>query len=111
MKKLKIVGIILIVIIVIYTLFVTVELIRFNNNFGVEPLIKTGVIDSYVSTDSNLSKEKMYSNVEEYGNTFCASIPIALDDMFKQNKLKENDKVILIGYGGGLNTGSILMEI
>ena len=60
MKKLKIVGIILIVIIVIYTLFVTVELIRFNNNLGVEPLIKTGVIDSYVSTDSNLSKEEMY---------------------------------------------------
>lgn len=53
----------------------------------------------------------MYTNIKRYGNTFCASIPIALDDMFKQNKLKENDKVILIGYGGGLNTGSILLEL
>ena len=53
----------------------------------------------------------MYINIDKFGNTFCASIPIALDDMFKQNKLKENDKVILIGYGGGLNTGSILLEL
>ena len=58
-----------------------------------------------------LPKEKMYSNVEEYGNTFCASIPIAIDDMVNQDLLKENDKVLLIGYGGGLNTGSILLEI
>ena len=60
---------------------------------------------------NQITKEKMYSNVEEYGNTFCASIPIAIDDMIKQNMLKENDKVILIGYGGGLNTGSILLEM
>ena len=66
---------------------------------------------SSMANKLNLPSDKMYSNVEEYGNTFCASIPIALDDMFKQNKLKENDKVILIGYGGGLNTGSILLEL
>ena len=66
---------------------------------------------SSMATKLKLPSGKMYSNVEEYGNTFCASIPIALDDMFKQNKLKENDKVILIGYGGGLNTGSILLEL
>ena len=66
---------------------------------------------SSMATKLKLPSGKMYSNVEEYGNTFCAGIPIALDDMFKQNKLKENDKVILIGYGGGLNTGSILLEL
>ena len=60
MKKLKIIGIILIAIIVIFTLFVIVELTRFNNHLGVEPLIKTGVTDFYVGTDSNLSKEKMH---------------------------------------------------
>lgn len=58
----------------------------------------------------NIKEEKMYFNVDKYGNTFCASIPIALDDMIKLNKLNEKDKVILIGYGGGLNTGSILLE-
>ena len=59
----------------------------------------------------NIPTEKMYSNVEEIGNTFCASIPIAMDEMLKNKKLQKNDKVILIGYGGGLNTGSIILEI
>lgn len=54
---------------------------------------------------------KMYINIEEVGNTFCASIPIAIDEMFDKNLLKEGDKIILLGYGGGLNTGSILMEV
>lgn len=54
---------------------------------------------------------KMYINIEDVGNTFCASIPIAIDEMFDKNLLKEEDKIILLGYGGGLNTGSILMEV
>lgn len=54
---------------------------------------------------------KMYINIENIGNTFCASIPIAIDEMFEKNLLKEGDKIILLGYGGGLNTGSILLEI
>ena len=59
----------------------------------------------------NLPSERMYSNVEDIGNTFCASIPIAMDEMLKSHKLESGDKVILIGYGGGLNTGSIILEI
>ena len=54
---------------------------------------------------------KMYINIENVGNTFCASIPIAIDEMFEKNLLQEGDKIILLGYGGGLNTGSILMEV
>lgn len=59
----------------------------------------------------NISKEKMYINLEKIGNTFCASIPIALEEMYKKNLLKANDKIIMLGYGGGLNLGSILLEI
>lgn len=59
----------------------------------------------------DVAKDKFYINIEKRGNTFCASIPIALSDMLKQNKLKKGDKIILLGYGGGLNTGSILLEI
>lgn len=55
--------------------------------------------------------DKMYINIENIGNTFCASIPIAIDEMFGKNLLKEGDKIILLGYGGGLNTGSILLEV
>jgi len=53
----------------------------------------------------------MYTNIRRYGNTFCASIPIALDELYSSKTIKEKDKIILLGYGGGLNLGSILMEV
>ena len=58
-----------------------------------------------------IKMEKIYTNIENVGNTFCASIPIALEEMEKKELLQQGDKIILIGYGGGLNTGSILLEI
>ena len=64
-----------------------------------------------IASRLHIGMDKMYTNIQERGNTFCASIPIALYDMQKSNLLKKGDKIILLGYGGGLNTGSILMEI
>ena len=55
--------------------------------------------------------DKMFINIDKVGNTFCASIPIALEEMQQNKLLKNGDKIILLGYGGGLNTGSILIEI
>ena len=60
---------------------------------------------------NRLGTEKMYTNIQNVGNTFCASIPIVLEEMQKKNLLKTGEKIILLGYGGGLNTGSILLEI
>lgn len=62
-----------------------------------------------ISKKLNIEDKKLYSNLERYGNTFCASIPIALDDIF--DKLEVGDKILFVGYGGGLNLGSILLEI
>lgn len=59
----------------------------------------------------NLEESKLYTNIQTKGNTFCASIPIVLEEMFAKNLLQPKDKIILLGYGGGLNTGSILLEI
>lgn len=56
-------------------------------------------------------KEKMMTNIEQVGNTFCASIPILLDEMLEKGMLQDKDKILLLGYGGGLNLGSILMEV
>ena len=53
---------------------------------------------------------KIYINIENIGNTFCASIPIAIDQMLENNLIKEGNKLLLLGYGGGLNTGVILLE-
>ena len=54
---------------------------------------------------------KLYINIDKKGNTFCASIPIAIAEMLEKGLLVAGDKVILLGYGGGLNIGSILLEI
>lgn len=59
----------------------------------------------------NIDVKKMYINIKYVGNTFCASIPIAINEMFEKNLLQKGDKIIFIGYGGGLNTGSILLEV
>lgn len=64
-----------------------------------------------IATKLNIPMDKMYTNINEVGNTFCASIPIALTQMYEKGLLNDGDKVILIGYGGGLNTASILLEI
>ena len=60
---------------------------------------------------SKKTNAKMYTNISEYGNIFCASIPIAIDELFSSKAICEKDKIILLGYGGGLNLGSILMEV
>ncbi len=64
-----------------------------------------------ITAKLNIPEEKMFKDIQYVGNTFCASIPIALNEMFEKNMLQDGDKIILLGYGGGLNTGSILLEI
>jgi 3-oxoacyl-[acyl-carrier-protein] synthase-3 len=49
--------------------------------------------------------EKFYLNIEEYANTSAASIPLALDEMNRNGKLKKGDLIMTIGFGGGLTYG------
>lgn len=55
-------------------------------------------------------KDKFFVNLDRYGNTSAASIAIALDEMNKKNLLKAGDKIILVGFGGGLTYGASLIE-
>ena len=57
------------------------------------------------------TQEQMYINITNIGNTFNASISIALNEIVRKSLLEKQDKIILVGYGGGLNLGSILIEI
>lgn len=54
--------------------------------------------------------EKFYINIEKYGNTSSASIPIALNEAVKAGKIKRGDKVCLVGFGFGLVYGSVIFE-
>ena len=64
-----------------------------------------------IASKLKIEENKMYTNIQNIGNTFCASIPIALEEMEEKGILQKGNKIILIGYGAGLNTGSILIEI
>ncbi len=58
-----------------------------------------------------IKREKFYTNLEKYGNTSAASIPIALCEMFENNLLKNKRKIICVGFGGGLTYGGILLTV
>lgn len=55
-------------------------------------------------------EEKFPHNVENYGNTSSASIPILLDDLNKQGKLKKDDLIVLSAFGAGLARGTCLIK-
>ncbi len=57
-----------------------------------------------------LEEDKVYVNLENYGNMSSASIPVALDEAVRKNKIKDNDIVLLIGFGGGLTWGAMLLR-
>jgi 3-oxoacyl-[acyl-carrier-protein] synthase-3 len=57
-----------------------------------------------------VAEEKVYTNLEEYGNTSCASIPLCLSGARAEGRLHDGDLVLLMGFGAGLSWGACLME-
>lgn len=57
-----------------------------------------------------LDEEKFYINLERFGNTSSATVPIALNEMYEKNMLKKGDKFILVAFGGGLTYAATLIE-
>lgn len=54
--------------------------------------------------------EKFPMNMDRYGNTSAASIPILLDEMNRDGRLKHGEKIVLAGFGAGLTWGASLLE-
>jgi 3-oxoacyl-[acyl-carrier-protein] synthase-3 len=57
-----------------------------------------------------LPLEKFYLNVEHNGNTSAASIPLALCDAVRDGRLKPDDNVVFVGFGGGLTWGASVVK-
>jgi len=57
-----------------------------------------------------VAREKVYINVNKYGNTSAASIPIALDEANRQGLMKRGDLLLFCSFGGGFTWGSLLMH-
>ena len=67
------------------------------------------IIDSAIS-DFGIPSDRVVVNLDRYGNTSAASIPIALDDANRQGLLKRGDNVLLCGFGAGLSWGTALLR-
>jgi 3-oxoacyl-[acyl-carrier-protein] synthase-3 len=57
-----------------------------------------------------LSDEKSIFTIEKQGNTSTASIPLAIDYALKNNRINDNDIVVLDAFGGGLTWGSVVIK-
>ena len=67
------------------------------------------IIDG-VGRKLGLSEEKVILTVHDHANTSAASVPLALDYALKNNKIKDNDIIVLEALGGGLTWGSIIIK-
>lgn len=67
------------------------------------------IID-YAARKLGVSEDKFYINLQKYGNTSAASIPIALDEMVEKKLLNKGDKIILVAFGAGFTWSVALVE-
>ena len=67
------------------------------------------ILDS-VGQKLKIPKEKILSNLQNYGNTSAATIPLMMDEAIRKRIIKENDMIALSGFGAGLSWGAALIR-
>ncbi len=67
-------------------------------------------IAQFVQKKLGLNDDQVYNNIQKYGNTTAASVPIALCEAWEQGKLKEEDLVCLAAFGSGFTWASALLR-
>ena len=67
------------------------------------------ILDS-VGDRLKIPREKILSNLEKYGNTSAATIPLMMDEAIKNNRIKQNDIIATSGFGAGLSWGAALIK-
>lgn len=67
-------------------------------------------ISQFIQQKMKLTDEQVFNNIQKYGNTTAASIPIALSEAWEQGKVKEGDLVVLAAFGSGFTWGSAIIR-
>ena len=67
-------------------------------------------ISQFIQKKFQLTDDQVYNNIQNYGNTTAASIPIALCEAWEEGKIKEGDTVVLAAFGSGFTWGSAVMK-
>lgn len=69
-----------------------------------------GQMLDFIRKRMKIPEEKFIINIQDIGNTISASIPIALCQTFKENKIKNKDRILLAGFGIGLSWGGTTLK-
>jgi 3-oxoacyl-[acyl-carrier-protein] synthase III len=64
-----------------------------------------------VASELNYPMDKMLTSIEQFGNTSSASIPLSWDLASKAGKIKPGNKILLLGFGGGLTFAGVIVEV
>ncbi len=67
-------------------------------------------ISQFIQKKFELTDDQVFNNIQKYGNTTAASIPIALTEAWEQGKIKSGDIVILAAFGSGFTWGSVIIR-
>ena len=67
-------------------------------------------ISQFIQQKFKLTDDQVYNNIQKYGNTTAASIPIALTQAWEEGKIKKGDTVVLAAFGSGFTWGSVIMK-
>lgn len=68
------------------------------------------IIDK-AARDLDFPMEKMYLNISEYGNTSAASVPLAIDEAIRKEKLRKGDIFATVAFGGGFTYGGAIIKL
>ncbi len=63
-----------------------------------------------VASRLGIEESRVYNNIERYGNTTAAAVPIALSEAFENNKIRENDLIMLVSFGSGFTWAGTLLR-
>jgi len=67
-------------------------------------------ISQFIQNKFKLTDEQVYNNIQKYGNTTAASIPIALTEAWEQGKIKKDDLIVLAAFGSGFTWASAIIR-
>jgi len=67
-------------------------------------------ISAFVQKRLGLRDDQVFNNIQKYGNTTAASIPIAMSEAYEQGKIKDGDLICLAAFGSGFTWGSVLVK-
>lgn len=95
----------------------TINQLLENNHFNLEDIdlfvahqANARIIDK-AKRDLSIDEGKMFVNIDKYGNTSAASVPIAIDEAIRQGKIKAGQHFITVAFGGGLTWAGALVKL